>query len=144
MKIKKLGLVIVFALVFFLSASTAVEAKYVISQYGHNVMRYTHEDISSSFKPYVDYIDYDIASVPCNGARLHFTSFGKTAVVLYPNLAEAMAKSVMAAPEWTGDRSLKSVKWEIIQHGIWPNRMVVDIEYHYADLKSWELPYKNY
>lgn len=109
---------------------------------GHWVARYEQSDLDPSFRPFIDHIDYDLMSAPTMGVRLHFTDWGKTAIATHmESLAKPIAYNVMAAPEWSGDRSLRSVKWEIYQHAVWPNRMVVDIEYYHADLKWWEKPY---
>lgn len=144
MQIRRTLVLLVLTLAMVAATSVAVEAKYMFQAYGHDVVRYTYKDISPSYRPYISYIDYDVTSVPYNGVRFHFTPKGKTAIARSLGLAESMARNVIAAPEWTGDRSLKSVKWEIYQHAVWPDKMVVDIEYHYRDLQSWEVPYKFY
>ena len=131
-----------FVLMAMVAMATPVSAKtYYTTSSGHAAVRYEHSDISSSMRPFVDHIEYDLVCAQGVGARLYFTNWGKKAVVLYPSLAESIAYNVIHAPEWTGDRSLRSVKYEIIQHGIWPNRMIVDIEYYYRDLKPWETSY---
>lgn len=132
-------------IVAMFAAAMPVEAKtYYTTTSGNAAVRYNHNEISSSFQPFVDYIEYDLVCAPKVGARLYFTSYGRTAIALYPSLAESIAYNIMHAPEWTGDRSLRSVKYEIYQHAVWPNKMIVHIEYYTRDLQSWEVPYKYY
>lgn len=139
---KKALILLVLAFTIVLTTSTAVDAKYMFRWSNHDVMRYTHSDLPRNIQPYVDYIDFDVSSVPMNGARLHFTSHGKNTFRLLPTMAGPTARFVRNAPEWSGDRSLASVQTEIVMHAIWPKRMVVDIEYRYADLQPFESAYK--
>jgi len=146
MKTKRLGMLAIAILLAGIAlAAIPVEAKtYYTTASGNAAVRYNHNEISSSFQPFVDHIEYDLVCAPGVGARLYFTSYGRTAIALYPSLAESIAYNIMHAPEWIGDRSLRSVKYEIYQHAVWPNRMIVHIEYYYRDLQSWEVPYKYY
>jgi hypothetical protein len=139
------GMIAAVLLIAVLLVMPPVEAKtYYTTPSGHAAVRYNHNEIAPSLQPFVDYVEYDLVCAPGVGARLYFTSYGRTAIALYLSLAESIAYNVRAAPEWTGDRSLRSVKYEIYQHAVWPNRMIVHIEYYYKDMQWWELPYKNY
>jgi len=146
MRHKKIRTIIVTMLLLTLlcaMVTTASAKTYYTTSSGHAAVRYDHSDISPAMRPFVDIVEYDLICSHESGVRLCFTSWGKTAVVLYPSLAEAMARDVMAAPEWIGDRSLRSVEYEIYQHAVWPNRMIVHIESYYASLQSWEVPYNH-
>ncbi|MDF1498262.1 MAG: hypothetical protein P1P85_02820 [Patescibacteria group bacterium] len=59
-----------------------VSAKTYYTFAGHDAVRYEHSDISLALRPFVDHIEYDIVCSSGAGARLYFTDWGKTAVVL--------------------------------------------------------------
>ncbi|MDD3190283.1 MAG: hypothetical protein PHI66_01160 [Candidatus Pacebacteria bacterium] len=140
----KKKIIILAALIFLCIACVSAEAKIYYQFAGHDAVRYEHSDISPSLQPYIDHVEYDLASAPGVGARLYFTSYGKNCIrYLRPGVLDAVTNAVMSAPEWSDDRSVASVRCEIYQHATWPNRMVVDIEYYYRDLKSWEVPYNS-
>ena len=129
-KRKTVGTIVVIALlamVLLCVIATPAVAKTYGWFDGHQVARYEQSDLDPSFRLFIDHIDYDLMSAPRMGARLYFTEQGKDVIALYRNgVAGPMAYSVMAVPEWSGDRS-HPVKWEIWQHAIWRGRMVVDI-----------------
>ena len=138
----KIAVIVLLTMALLLITATPAAAKTYHEFSGHWVARYEQSDLDPSFRPFIDHIDYDLMSAPMMGARLHFTDWGKIAIAAHrESLAGPMAYSVISAPEWSGDRSLCSVKYEIWQHALWPYKMVVDIEYRQADLKSWETPY---
>jgi len=148
MKKTKIGaLAVAILLVGIALAAMPAEAKYWTTKYGHPVIVYEAKDIPSNLKSYVAGLEYDMAYYPGYdyGARLYFTSYGKNcARYLCPGVVESMTNFVMSAPEWFNERSVASVRSEIYQHGLWPGKMVVDIQYFCSDLESWEQPYKNY
>ena len=141
-KVRTIVAIAILTMVLLCAMATPATAKTYHEFSGHWVARYEQSDLDPSFRPFIDHIDYDLMSAPRMGVRLHFTDWGKIVIATHrESLAGPMACSIISAPEWSGDRSLRSVKWEIYQHAVWPNRMVVDIECYYADLKWWEKPY---
>lgn len=121
-----------------------VSAKTYFEFYGHDAVRYNNDEITSSLRPYVNCVEYDLKynlGSGC-GVRLYWTEAGKNKIKNGDTqLADQMTNAVMSAPEWKQQRSYTSVWTEIWMHSEW-DRSEVHIEYNYIDLQWWEMPYR--
>jgi hypothetical protein len=112
-----------------------VEAKYWKRNYGHSIVVYENRDLPSNIRPYVEKVEFDLASSYRAGVRLYTTPMGREYCSWFrPGsvyITTIIARWIRYRPEWIGDRSIKSIEREIRYH--W-RQYEINIEYYYNDL----------